>query len=164
MLAEYVRVTAHFRIILLWFERKVLSYFHRLPHAKVPRLWCCTLYTPTFRRHCWHFNKVNIFLEVTLVVRMLARRPLFSSLVQHDMKPKRSKYKLCKSSVMYLGHVVSEQSIATDHDKMFAIKDWPKPHNVKINQLVLQVIHQTLRKISTTPSSVTAGPCLTENV
>ena len=36
-----------------------------------------------------------------------------------------------KSSVKYLGHVVSEQGVETDPDKIKALTDWPVPHNIK---------------------------------
>ena len=36
-----------------------------------------------------------------------------------------------KSEVTYLGHVVSEEGIQTDPEKLEAIRTWPVPQNVK---------------------------------
>ena len=31
----------------------------------------------------------------------------------------------------YLGHVVSQDGVATDPEKVFAVADWPVPNNLK---------------------------------
>ena len=31
----------------------------------------------------------------------------------------------------YLGHVVSENGVETDPDKIKALSEWPEPHNIK---------------------------------
>ena len=47
------------------------------------------------------------------------------------LKLKPSKCHLFKQSVGYLGHVVSKEGIATDPDKIEAVKSWPSPTNIK---------------------------------
>ena len=47
------------------------------------------------------------------------------------LKLKPSKCFLFKQSVGYLGHVVSRKGIATDPDKIEAVKSWPSPTNIK---------------------------------
>ncbi|XP_063784361.1 uncharacterized protein LOC134933234 [Pseudophryne corroboree] len=41
------------------------------------------------------------------------------------------KCQFCRSSVKYLGHIVSRQGIATDPEKVSTVKNWPRPGNLK---------------------------------
>ena len=43
----------------------------------------------------------------------------------------------CKTSVQYLGHIVSDKGVQTDPDKISALKDWPAPSNIKEQQSFL---------------------------
>jgi len=56
---------------------------------------------------------------------------VFRRLVQHGLKLKPSKCELFKTSVEYLGHVISADGISTDPEKVRAISTWPVPSNVK---------------------------------
>ena len=56
---------------------------------------------------------------------------VFSQLCQHGLKLKASKCEFFKSRVSYLGHVVSQNGVETDPDKISALKEWPVPQNVK---------------------------------
>ena len=56
---------------------------------------------------------------------------VFSRSKQQGLKLKPSKYELFKTSVNYLGHVVSENGIKTDPDKIEALASWPESNNVK---------------------------------
>ena len=47
---------------------------------------------------------------------------IFSRLKQHNLKLKASKYEFQKSEVTYLGHVVSEDGVKTDPEKLDALK------------------------------------------
>lgn len=44
---------------------------------------------------------------------------------------KRSKCLFAQSSLEYLGHIVSENGVATEPSKITAVKDWPVPVIVK---------------------------------
>lgn len=46
------------------------------------------------------------------------------------LKLKGSKCKLFQKSIKYLGHVISEQGVATDPDKVAVVKNWPIPKSV----------------------------------
>ena len=52
-------------------------------------------------------------------------------LEQHGLKLKASKCEFFKNKVQYLGHIVSDESVQTDPDKIVALKDWPAPSNIK---------------------------------
>ncbi|KAI8497673.1 hypothetical protein Bbelb_243250 [Branchiostoma belcheri] len=56
---------------------------------------------------------------------------VLTRLEQHGLKLKPSKCNLCQKEVRYLGHVVSEESVATDPDKIAVVRDWPVPATVK---------------------------------
>ena len=47
------------------------------------------------------------------------------------LKLKPQKCELLQTKVRYLGHIVSSQGIATDPEKIAAIKEWPPPRNLK---------------------------------
>ncbi|KAI8519781.1 hypothetical protein Bbelb_030380 [Branchiostoma belcheri] len=56
---------------------------------------------------------------------------VLTRLEQHGLKLKPSKCNLCQKEVRYLGHVVSEEGVATDPDKIAVVRDWPVPATVK---------------------------------
>ena len=56
---------------------------------------------------------------------------VFERLDQHNLKLKASKCEFFKSQVTYLGHVVSEDGIKTDPEKIRVLKDWPFPKSVR---------------------------------
>jgi hypothetical protein len=55
---------------------------------------------------------------------------VFDRIVAAGLKLKPKKCVLFSRKVLYLGHVISEQGISTDPEKIRAIKDWPVPSNV----------------------------------
>lgn len=71
------------------------------------------IFSKTFEEHCQRLEKV------------------FKQLSHHGLKLKPSKCELFKQSISYLGHIVSDQGISTDPEKISAVKDWPAPTNVK---------------------------------
>ena len=56
---------------------------------------------------------------------------MFARLCQHGLKLKPLKCELFKTSVTYLGHVVSEEGISVDPEKTSAVKNWKVPENVQ---------------------------------
>ena len=62
--------------------------------------------------------------ELERLGRVFARLP-------ENLKLNPKKCHLFKSRVKYLGHVVSQEGVSTDPDKITAIKDWPVPSNTK---------------------------------
>lgn len=78
-----------------------------------------------------------IFLDAILVFSRtfdehLSRfTSVFARLVQYGLKLKPSKCEFFKSSVTYLGHVVSDKGISTDPQKVLVVNEWPQPRNIK---------------------------------
>jgi len=56
---------------------------------------------------------------------------LFQRLRSANLKLKPSKCQLLRTSVAFLGHVVSGQGVGTDPEKIVAVKDWPCPISLK---------------------------------
>lgn len=58
-------------------------------------------------------------------------RAIFTTLDHHQFKVKLSKCSSVQTKLKYLGHVVSKEGVATDPDKVAAIKSWPTPKSGK---------------------------------
>ena len=48
-------------------------------------------------------------------------------LKQYGLKAYPTKFKFCEKSVQFLGHLVSENGIKADPEKVRCIKEWPTP-------------------------------------
>ena len=58
-------------------------------------------------------------------------RQVFEWLARDQWKLKFSKCKFAQQSIAYLGHIVSENGVATDPAKVEAVVTWPVPQSVK---------------------------------
>lgn len=56
---------------------------------------------------------------------------VFQRLEEHGLKLQPKKCSLFQRKVTYLGHVISEEGVATDPAKTAAVKDWPVPQTAK---------------------------------
>ena len=56
---------------------------------------------------------------------------IFQRLKNAGLKCKPSKYIFFQKQVKFLGHLVSEEGVATDPAKISAVRDWSTPRNVK---------------------------------
>ena len=56
---------------------------------------------------------------------------VFRRLSEASLKLKPSKCILFQRRVKFLGHIVSEEGVSTDADKIKAVKEWPTPKNAK---------------------------------
>jgi hypothetical protein len=52
-------------------------------------------------------------------------------LQQNGLKEKMSKCTFAQNRISYLGHIISEQGVATDDSKVHAVQEWPEPTNAK---------------------------------
>lgn len=71
------------------------------------------IFSKTFDEHMDHIDQV------------------FNRLGEANLKLSPKKCHLLRKEVTFLGHTVSENGIATDEEKIKAVKDWPIPKNVK---------------------------------
>jgi hypothetical protein len=58
-------------------------------------------------------------------------RLVLTRLLEAGLKLKPAKCALMRRSVLFLGHIISSDGIATDPQKTTAISEWPTPQNVK---------------------------------
>ena len=56
---------------------------------------------------------------------------VLNRLKEYGLKLSPEKCRFFQSSVQYLGHVVSEQGVETDPEKIAALKTWPVPQHLK---------------------------------
>ena len=83
-----------------------------------------------------HLNWCIIYVDDIIIysktpeehVKML--EAVFKKLSKAGLKLKPSKCEFFKSEITYLGHIVSNEGIATDPKKMKAIQLWPRPETV----------------------------------
>jgi len=54
-------------------------------------------------------------------------REVFEQLRGAGLKPKPSKCAMLQPEVKYLGHIVSQNGVATDPEKVRAVEDWVTP-------------------------------------
>ena len=82
-------------------------------------------------RDCLIYLDDVIIFSSTFEKHIQSLESVFGRLKRHNLKLKASKCEFLRSSVTYLGHVVSENGIETDPEKTEAIKTWPLPTTVK---------------------------------
>jgi hypothetical protein len=57
-------------------------------------------------------------------------RMVLQVLREHQLYSKLSKCSFYHKQIHYLGHIISEDGIAMDHEKIEAIREWSAPKNV----------------------------------
>lgn len=58
-------------------------------------------------------------------------REVFTALRANKLSIKQSKCSFGKTSVAYLGHVISAQGVSMDLDKVAAVEVWPRPRSIR---------------------------------
>ena len=89
-----------------------------------------TLHT-LFRRCVLVFFDDILVYSRTLEEHLGHLRQVFTLLDRDKWQLKLSKCRFAQQSISYLGHVVSQQGVATDPSKIEAIRAWPVPADVK---------------------------------
>ena len=83
------------------------------------------------------FNILLVYLDdigvysATLDEHLAKLDTVLSRLGMYGLKLKISKCSFFKKSVKYLGHVVSEEGVATDPEKIVAVRRWPIPQTLR---------------------------------
>ena len=83
-----------------------------------------------------HLNWCIIYLDDIIVFSRTPEehihrlRAVFEKLKAAGLKLKPSTCDFFKKEIKYLGHVVSEQGVSTDPDKIKAVTEWPQPTTV----------------------------------
>ena len=76
-----------------------------------------------------YLDDIVIFSK-DLVSHLKRLKAVFWKLEEAGLKLKPSKCELFQRQWAYLGHVISAKGVATDEDRIEAIKNWPTPTNV----------------------------------
>ena len=82
-------------------------------------------------RDCLIYLDDIIIFSDTFESHLSRLEAVFQRLHEYNLKLKASKCEFFRTQVTYLGHVVSEDGIKTDPEKLKVLKDWPIPKNVK---------------------------------
>ena len=83
-----------------------------------------------------HLNWCIIYLDDIIVFSRTPEehvhrlRAVFEKLKAASLKLKPSKCDFFKKEIKYLGHVVSEEEVSTDPDKIKSVREWPQPTTV----------------------------------
>jgi transposase InsO family protein len=72
-----------------------------------------------------------IVFSKTLEEHELALSRVFRRLRTYGLKLSPSKCHFFQRSVRYLGHIISEEGVQTDPEKIAVVRDWPTPTNMK---------------------------------
>ena len=81
-------------------------------------------------------NFVIVFLDDILIYSNLEEehehhlKLVLQVLREHQLYAKLSKCSFYQEQIHYLRHIISEQGIAVDLEKIEAIRGWPTPRNV----------------------------------
>jgi len=76
-----------------------------------------------------YLNDIIVYSR-TIDDHLVRLEQIFVRLRMAKLKLKPSKCKLIRTSVEFLGHVVSDKGVSTDPAKIKAVADWPRPVNV----------------------------------
>jgi len=94
-----------------------------------------SLMNHVFREHLRKF--ILVFFDDILVFsqnlseHLVHLKTTFDLLMKHKLCVRQVKCSFGASRVEYLGHVISADGVSTDPKKIVAVKEWPKPKNVK---------------------------------
>ncbi|WVZ88332.1 LOW QUALITY PROTEIN: hypothetical protein U9M48_034866 [Paspalum notatum var. saurae] len=90
-----------------------------------------TIFQPLLRKGVLVFVDDILIYSHTLEEHLHLLQQVFTILEQHQLYLKLSKCSFAQQSLEYLGHIISEQGVATDPHKTTAIANWPTPTDTK---------------------------------
>lgn len=80
---------------------------------------------------CMVFRDDLVIYSNTLETHEARLRMVLDRLAEFGLKLSLQKCKLFQTEVCYLGHLISQEGIATDSDKISTLKTWPIPQKSK---------------------------------
>jgi hypothetical protein len=86
---------------------------------------------PYLRRFVLVFFDDILIYSTSWIDHLRHVRAVFQLLQDHQLVLKRSKCTFGETKVAYLGHVISEGSVAMDPDKVQAVVDWQTPKSIR---------------------------------
>jgi hypothetical protein len=90
-----------------------------------------TVYAPLLRKHVLVFMDDILIYSKTLDNHKQHLQEVFQILRDNKFYLKRSKCSFAQQSLEYLGHIISNQGVATDPVKIQAVKQWPTPTDMR---------------------------------
>ncbi|CAM8905457.1 unnamed protein product [Rhodiola kirilowii] len=89
------------------------------------------IFKPLLRRCVLVFFDDILVYSATPTEHLSHLREVLMTLSTHCFFAKPSKCDIARSSLTYLGHVISHEGVAVDPEKITAIQQWPQPHSIK---------------------------------
>jgi hypothetical protein len=90
-----------------------------------------TVFAPLLRKHVLVFMDDILIYSNTLDDHKKHLQEVFQILRDNKFYLKRSKCSFAQQSLEYLGHIISNQGVATDPVKIQAVKQWPTPTDMR---------------------------------
>jgi len=90
-----------------------------------------TLFAGMLRKFVLVFVDDILVYSPTLEDHVLHLQEVFTTLQQQGFLLKKSKCSFAQQKLEYLGHIISDQGVATDPEKIQAIASWPTPTDSK---------------------------------
>jgi hypothetical protein len=90
-----------------------------------------TTWAPVLRKCVLVFFDDILVYSASFEDHVVHLQQVFELLSTEQWKIKLSKCTFAKNQVAYLGHLITQQGVATDASKISAISSWPIPQNVK---------------------------------
>jgi hypothetical protein len=90
-----------------------------------------TTWAPVLRKCVLVFFDDILVYSASFEDHVVHLQQVFELLSTKQWKIKLSKCTFAKNQVAYLGHLITQQGVATDASKISAISSWPIPQNVK---------------------------------
>jgi hypothetical protein len=90
-----------------------------------------TVFAPLLRKHVLVFMDDILIYSKTLDNHKQHLQEVFQILRDNKFYIKRSKCSFAQQSLEYLGHIISNQGVATDPVKIQAVKQWPTPTDMR---------------------------------
>jgi hypothetical protein len=83
---------------------------------------CILIFSPSWAEHLWHVQLI------------------LTTLQEHHPFVKRLKCSFDTRTMVYIGHIFSEEGVAMDEQKVHVVVDWPVPQKVHVVRMFLGLV------------------------